>query len=134
METISTRSLILETMVSCLRKSKGEKVVWNMPTKEVLSKIPGLYETEHLPLSEKIIHLHFFFAGSDWYIAEYDGKDLFWGYCILGNDFMSAEWGYISFEELREIKIKGFEIESEADWQPRKASEIEKIKVGGGIL
>jgi len=75
--------------------------------------LPRLYETEHIPLEEKIIHMHFFLAGCDWYIAEYDGGDLFWGYVILNNDHQSAEWGYISFSELKDIKIKGgLEIDS----------------------
>jgi hypothetical protein len=33
--------------------------MWNTPTKEELSKIPRLYETERIPLKDKIIHMHF---------------------------------------------------------------------------
>lgn len=106
--------------------------MWNVPTKERLSKIPKLYETEEVSLKDKMIHLHFFIAASDWYIAEYDGHDLFWGYAILNNDFQMAEWGYISFKEMREISINGIEIDCELEeyFPVRKASEIDKICKG----
>ena len=55
--------------------------MWNTPTKEELAKIPRLYETENIPLKDKIIHLHFFIGGCDWYIAEYDGEDSVLGLC-----------------------------------------------------
>lgn len=105
--------------------------MWNIPTKERLSKIPKLYETEGVPLKGKLIHLHFFIAGSDWYVAEYDGEDLFLGYAILNQDLENAEWGYISFNELKELKLKWLEVdcETEENWKVKKASEIEKIKV-----
>ena len=50
--------------------------MWNIPSKERLAMIPGLYETEDISLQEKLIYLHFFIAGCDWYIAEFDGKEL----------------------------------------------------------
>lgn len=81
--------------------------MWNVPSKERLEKIPKLYQTEHISLEDKLIQLHFFIGGCDWYVAEYDGDDLFWGYAILNDDHQNAEWGYISFGELKEIKIKG---------------------------
>ena len=51
--------------------------MWNEPTKKRLAKIPKLYETEHVPLKEKEIHLKFFVGNCTWYIAEFDGKDIF---------------------------------------------------------
>ena len=106
--------------------------MWSEPNKKRLSKIPKLYETEQVPLKDKLIYLHFFIGGCDWYIAEYDGDDLFWGYAILNGDYMNAEWGYISFSEMKAIKVQGWlEIDCELEdlWQVRKAGEIEKIKV-----
>ena len=105
--------------------------MWNIPTKERLAKIPKLYETENIPLCKKMIYLHFFLGGCDWYIAEYDGKDTFWGFAILNNDLHMAEWGYISFCELKSIKVHGWiEVDCELDafWKVRKACEIEKIR------
>ena len=109
--------------------------MWNMPGKERLAKIPSLYETENTPLKDKMIYLHFFIGGCDWYVAEYDGEDIFWGFAILNNDFQNAEWGYISFRELKEIKMDGWlEIDCEIEevWQVKRAVEIDKIRVAQG--
>jgi len=102
--------------------------MWNTPTEERLSKIPRLYATEDTALKDTLIHLHFFIGSSDWYIAEYDGEDLFWGYAILNGDYQNAEWGYISFSELRELKIGYLEIDCELAWRIKPASQIENIK------
>ena len=83
--------------------------MWNTPTEDRLSKIPRLYETEHIPLQDKLIYLHFFIGSCDWYVAEYDGEDLFWGFVILNDDFQNAEWGYISFSELKSIRVGGWQ-------------------------
>jgi len=103
--------------------------MWNVPSESRLSKIPRLYETENIKTESKLIHLHFFLDCSDFYIAEYDGDDLFWGFAILKNDFQCAEWGYIRFSELRSINIGGLEIDCELDeyWTVKKASEIKRI-------
>jgi hypothetical protein len=102
--------------------------MWNTPTEKDLAKIPNLYESENISMKDKLIHLHFFIMGSDWYIAEYNGKDLFWGFVILNEDYEMAEWGFISFAEMKEIIVEpGIEIECELGWQIKKACEIEKI-------
>ena len=111
--------------------------MWNVPTKERLAKIPKLYQTENIPLKDKLIYLHFFISGCDWYISEFDGEDLFWGFAVLNNDFHNAEWGYISFSELKAIRIQGWlEIDCELEefWQVRKASEIDKVSIAHGWL
>jgi hypothetical protein len=106
------------------------KTMWNIPGRQRLAILPKLYETEHVPLKEKLIHLHFFIADCDWYIAEFDGKDLFWGFAILNGDLQNAEWGYVSFRELKSLKIRGWlEVDCEFEWfwEVRRASEIEKV-------
>jgi hypothetical protein len=102
--------------------------MWNIPTQDQLSRIPKLYETEDLPLKDKLIHLHFFIGGCDWWIAEYDGDDLFWGFADLG-DPQNAEWGYISFSELKDIQIKGIEIDCEIFDSPKRADDIKRIRI-----
>ena len=108
--------------------------MWNEPSKERLAKIPKLYETEEIPLQEKLIHLHFFIGACDWFVAEYDGDDLFWGFAILNQDYEMAEWGYVSFSELKSISINGIEIdcETEAIWKVKRAAEIDKIRIANG--
>lgn len=88
--------------------------MWNIPSQDRLSAIPALYETEHIQLQDKLIHLHFFIGGCDWFVAEFDGEDLFWGFAILNGDLLNAEWGYISFSELKSIRVSsGIEIDCE---------------------
>jgi len=109
--------------------------MWNVPNMKRLNTIPRLYETEEISLQDKLIHLHFFIGGCDWYIAEYDGKDLFWGFAILNGDLQNAEWGYISFGELKEIKLANWlevDCELEDNWKIQKACEIVKIRISHG--
>ncbi len=109
--------------------------MWNMPSKERLTGIPKLYETEDTPHENKLIYLHFFIGGCDWYIAEYDGEDLFWGFACLNQDLQNAEWGYISYRELKEIRIGGWlEIDCETQdiWRIKPASEVELIREASG--
>ncbi len=112
--------------------------MWNKPTKERLNKVPGLYETEDVPLKEKLVHLHFFINGCDWYICETDkGKDIMWGFCILNNDYEMAEWGYVSLSELRSIKIAGWvevDCEREELWEIKKAVDVDKIRIAQGWI
>ena len=84
--------------------------MWNTPTKQQLDRIPRLYETEHITAEDKMIFLHFFLGTCDWYIAEYDGGDLFFGFAILNSDYEMAEWGYISFAEMKSISVDGLKI------------------------
>ena len=101
--------------------------MWNKPTKQQIKQIPKLYATENTPIKEKLIYLHFFIGGCDWYIAEFDGQNIFWGFAILNSDYFNAEWGYIPFDELKAINIKGLEIDCNLDWQVCQASKVEKI-------
>ena len=99
--------------------------MWNTPSNGILAQIPRLYEAENIPLEEKIIHLHFFIGGCDWFVAEFDGKDLFWGFTILNNDHINAEWGYFSFAELKQIKVKGWlEIDCDLYWNGCSLDQI----------
>lgn len=103
--------------------------MWNTPTQIQLNKIPKLYETEKVALEDKKIYMHFFLGSCDWYIAEFDQEnDLFWGYAIINGDLQMAEWGYISFDELKSLKVRRFmEIDRDIHWKVKKASEIKNI-------
>lgn len=102
--------------------------MFNKPTKEQLASISKLYETENIPLKDKPIYLHFTIGNCDWYVSEFNGEDTFWGFVILNNDFQMAEWGYFSFYELVDIRVKGFfEIDNDSSWQVRPAGQVERI-------
>jgi hypothetical protein len=102
--------------------------MWNKPTQKQLDRIPRLYETENTPFKEKIIHLHFFLGSNDWFIAEYDGEDIFFGFAILNGDTEMAEWGYASFKELKSIKIYALEVNNDLFWDPVPAKEVPLIR------
>jgi hypothetical protein len=107
--------------------------MWNKPTTEELSKIPALYSSEDVSLREKIIYMHFFIGGCDWYAAEYDPNErLFFGFAILNNDLEMAEWGYFSLEELSDLKVKFVEIDKDLHFTPCKAVDIENIRKAQG--
>jgi len=109
--------------------------MFNTPTKAQLAKIPALYATEHIPIEHKTIHCHFFLGSCHWFIAEADHVDAMFGFCILNGDLEMANWGYVSLEELKSIKVQGWlEVEYDCYWEPKPASEIELIKRAGGII
>ena len=101
--------------------------MWNVPSNKILDSTPRLYENEDKKLADICIHMHFFIGGCDWYIAEYDGDDLFWGFANL-NDPQNSEWGYVSFRELKSLKVRGIEIDFDLHWQPVPAKEVPLIK------
>ena len=106
------------------------RFMWNEPSDVELGKLPGLYETESTPLEDKIIQMHFFLGGCDWYAAEYGPADrLFFGYAILNHDHQNAEWGYFSLDEMRSVKTsQGYEIDRDLNWRPRPARMVDKIR------
>ena len=101
--------------------------MWNGPSAEELSRLPKLYETERIPAKDKIIHMHFFIGGCDWYAAEFDGEDTFFCFAVLHNDLDNAEWGYASLSEMEAISINGVEIDRDVHWQPVPAGKVERI-------
>jgi hypothetical protein len=107
--------------------------MWNKPSSEELSKLPPFYSTEEVPLKEKMIHMHFFIGGCDWYAAEYSPEEkIFFGFAILNGDLDNAEWGYFSLQELCDLKVKFLEVDRDLYWKPKKAIEIDKIVLAQG--
>ena len=98
----------------------------NKPSDEFLNSIPKLYATDVVPLNEKIICAHFYtVTDCHWYICEYDGEDLFYGYCVLNGWYDCAELGYVSYSELKECRVAFVEVIFDTEWIPKKFSEIE---------
>lgn len=102
--------------------------MWNEPTQRQLERLPKLYSTEETPLKDKVIHMHFFLGGCDWYVAEFDGQDIFFGYVILNGDRDMAEWGNFSFEEIKKLKLaSGLEVDRDLHWEPKPAGDIPEV-------
>lgn len=95
--------------------------MWCQPTKNMLSKLPPLYSTEDVKIKDKKIKMHFFIGNADWYIAEFDGVDTFFGYTDLGH---GGEWGYVSLNELKSIKVRGIEVDRDKHWRIKKFGDI----------
>ncbi len=107
--------------------------MWTLPSAAQLATIPRLYQTEDLPLKDKLIHLHFFIGNTDFYICEYNCTDTFWGFVILNGDMEMAEFGYINFDELKSIRVNGWqEIDCDQHWRVRPASQVKKICTAQG--
>lgn len=107
--------------------------MWNEPTPGELARLPALYATEDVPWPAKLIHQHYFLGGSDWYMAEYSPSErVFFGFAILNNDVRNAEWGHVSLDELREVRIGQLEVDRDLHWRPRPAGEIERIVAAFG--
>ena len=107
--------------------------MFNEPASAQLASIPRLYQTEDIPLKQKLIHLHFFIGGTDFFICEYNGTDTFWGFVILNGDYEMAEFGYINFDELESIRVNGWqEIDCDLYWKTRPANQVDKICIAQG--
>lgn len=96
-----------------------------------LPEIPALYETEDIPLDEKIIYVHFFIRDTHWFVAEHDPeKGLFFGYAILNGELQMAEWGYSSLDEMLGTDIHGLKVERDLSWEAKKFGEIDLDAMG----
>jgi hypothetical protein len=109
-----------------------------LPTGEALSTIPGAYGSEHVPVEDKTIWLHYFSAVGDHYLAEvwYEpgqegepGQWMAFGYARLAAFPEGAEWGYINMGELEQLRVedpRGLPVivERDLDWEPKKFSQI----------
>ena len=114
--------------------------MFNEPTDIELAKVPRLYETEDIPAKDKIIWMHFFLGNSDWFIAEFDGDDTFFGFACLNGWTDCAEWGYISFKELKQLKVEApvsingqkvlipLEVDRDLNWISRKSYNVSLIR------
>ena len=75
------------------------------PPADVLATIPGLYDTEDISYDDKVLHLHYFVGGADWYIAELDqetGEAFGWAQLVPDG----GEWGYIYLPELATLEVR----------------------------
>lgn len=122
------------------RKRRGHAF---LPPKDVLRRIPKLYETEDTHPLDKVIWVHYFTSVSDYYIAELDPETFeAWGYVKYANHPEGAEWGYIDLTDLERVNAPGsltdmdsatvvllpglVIVERDCHWTPVKFREISK--------
>ena len=91
-------------------------------TKEIINKIPNLYEQEGKG-EEAVIYVKFFLPGTrwTWYATEFNGKDTFFGWVKSGISPDFDEWGYFSYSELKENNV-----ERDLYFEPKQLKEIVK--------
>ena len=92
-------------------------------SKELISSIPKLYETEEQ--TDPIVHIKLFLDGWTWYITEFSiDKNICFGYVISP---FGAELGYFSLEEIKSIQGSlGIGVERDLEFKPTKLSNIKK--------
>lgn len=71
-------------------------------TKEIERRLPKLYETEGIPLDDKVAQVKFFspINGWEWYGVEYDPQTQTFFGLVKG---WETEWGYFSLQEFEEL-------------------------------
>ena len=92
-------------------------------TKELIAKIPKMYETEEIELADKVLQAKFFTPWTNWtwYVIEFDGEDRCFG---LVEGF-EREFGYFSIRELEAITGPyGLRVERDRYFKPCKYSEL----------
>jgi len=88
------------------------------PTENELAALPKLHSTKAIPDGDKIIHMHFFLPGFDWYAVTFDGQDTFMGFVVVHGDPANAEYGYFSLSELQRIAHNGMKVSRDLNWEP----------------
>lgn len=106
-----------------------------------IKKMPRSYETDDIDANDKIVYLRYMDGSSNWLIVEkdtgqskqeektagleYGEQYQAYGYAILQNDTINAEWGYIPIVELKAQRM----VELDFFWKPMKFKEA-MIKLG----
>ena len=69
-------------------------------TQEIISKLPKLQETAHE--IDPMVQCKLFLPGTGWtwYVIEFDGENLMYGY-VIG---LERELGYFSFKEIESVR------------------------------
>jgi hypothetical protein len=116
----------LENLIEGEEREAGLEIVDTLGG--ILQTMPHTYQTEKTPTNDKIVYLHYFRGGSDWYIVEKDKlpvQQQAFGYAILSQgyekDYQNAEWGYVNIVEL----IRA-DVELDFYFDPIKFGELKK--------
>ena len=122
-------------------KDEGEKEVAGRLTK-IIEQMPHTYQTDGVPLKDKIAYLRYFYGGSDWWVFEKDMGDgtpdksqhQAYGFACLNGDWQNAEQGYIPISEI----IGMGNVELDFHFTSTKFGEIlakngDKLSKGGGV-
>jgi len=102
-------------------------------TKQILAKLPKLYETERIQHPDKVAIAKLFHPVLHWtwYIIEFDGEDTCWG-LVSGHE---VEFGYFSLRELGQISDQfGLTVERDRHFRPTQLRDFVDCKDGGLVV
>lgn len=108
-------------------ETKKENAYDLMPD-NIIKQLPGLYSTEKQLIGDRMAYARYFFPMGAYtaYLLEYDPKEkLGFGAVTMGYGW---ELGYMSLDEMKEVKIHGLGIERDLYFTPRKLHEISELK------
>lgn len=117
------------TFVETQRRARGHVF---LPPKAVQRKTPALYGTEATPLDQKVVHVHYFAGGWDWYVTEANWES---GRAFgLVKSPMGSEWGYFDLAEMEAVKPRAkaagqtltlsWVVERDCHWTPVTAGAL----------
>ena len=101
-------------------------------TKDLIGRLPKLYETEDVEPEDKQVIAKFFHPASDWtwYVIEFDGQDLCWG---LVSGF-ETEFGYFSLSEITQpAGPLGLSAERDRWFTPTVVKDLKVYGQGGTV-
>jgi len=102
----------------------------NRPNESELLKLAQNKIHKNTPLEERVMHMHFFLDGHDWYLSEYDPLSrTFFGYVVPQDQYHKAGWSRFSIDDLYQMRgHKNRRVTRNTDWIPRRAMEIDRIR------
>lgn len=94
--------LSLDPDVAATDRRRGHRFA---PPKRVLAKIPALYATDGIGSGEKVVHVHYFVGGWDWYVVELD-PETWEAYALVTSPAVGprGEWGYVDLADLALVR------------------------------
>lgn len=125
---------ILDVCTDCeFEIQREQKDAFLLFPESIRKSIPKLYETEQVPLNDKVVVMKLFCAGLTWYMIEGQQEAdnyLFWAFVENHNDPMCSEFGYVSLNELEEFNKTHFypKIERDLYFEPATISKIRNKK------
>ena len=101
----TVQSIIPLNQIKYLKQAdKSSEAELNIVLENLEKQLEEIPTRSKVPIDKAIIHAHYFMAGSDWYVIDWDRTDnIFFGFVVLNGDLQNAELGYFSFAELDEF-------------------------------
>ncbi len=110
------------------KEDSKEKDAYNLMPDSIQGQIPKLYSTEKQLIGDRTAYARYFFPMGAYtaYLLEYDPKErLGFGAVTMGYGW---ELGYMSLDEMEEVKIHGLGIERDLYFSPTKLHEIAELE------